>query len=85
MELTVFTHNIVWLRRYYGLSKTRMAKMMGIGVRSLNQIEQGTIPPRLTVEVLFAIQRQFGISPSLLLQKPFEDGEQLCAKEHFSA
>ena len=58
--------------------------MMGIGVQSLNQIERGTVPPRLTVEVLFAVQRQFGLSPSLLLKKPFEDGEELYARECIS-
>ncbi len=76
-NLEIFTHNIMWLRRHYGLSKKRMADMLKIGLWSLNKIEKGEVPPRLTIEVLFVVQKCFGISPTSLLQKPFADGEEL--------
>ena len=74
-EIDIFTSNIIWLRKYYGISRKRMAELLNIGVRSLRQIEQGKLPPRLKVDVLLAVQKHFGISPALLLQKPFNDGE----------
>lgn len=63
-NLQTFAHNVAWLREHYGLSKSEMARIMGIGVSSLNKIERGEIPPRLGVDVLFAIQKHFGMSPS---------------------
>lgn len=72
-ELEVFAHNIVWLRKHFRLSKKRMAELLGIGLWSLNQIERGVVPPRLTVAVLFMVQRQFGISPNMLFNRLFEE------------
>lgn len=36
---------------------------MGIGVASLHKIERGEMPKRLTVEVIFQIEKEFGIPP----------------------
>lgn len=30
--MEVFTHNIGWLRKEYGLSKKKMAELLGIGL-----------------------------------------------------
>ncbi|MBO5323027.1 MAG: helix-turn-helix transcriptional regulator [Oscillospiraceae bacterium] len=62
----IFLHNVAWLRRHYGISKKRMAKLLGIGLWSLNKIEKGEIPPRLDVSIIFAISRQFSIPPAEL-------------------
>lgn len=40
-----------------------MAKIIGVGVNSLNKIEKGEFPPSLTVEVIFNIYEYFGITP----------------------
>ncbi len=63
-NLEIFAHNVAWLRKHYGFSKSKMARIMRIGIPSLNKLERGEIPPRLGVDVLFAIQKQFGICPS---------------------
>lgn len=65
-SFAILLHNIVWLRKHYGISKTRMAKMLGVGLWSINKIEQGEIPPRLDVSIIFAISRQFSIPPAEL-------------------
>ena len=71
-ELEMFCYNIKEIRRHYGIPKKKMAELLGIGVGSLNQIEQGVIPSRLTVEILFAVQKQFKITPDVLLSVPIE-------------
>ena len=68
----IFFHNIVWLRKHYGISKKRMAELLGIGLWSLNKIEKGIIPPRLDVHILFAVSKQFGIPVSELFSIPLK-------------
>ena len=44
-EIEYFCHNIAFLRKSHGLSKKEMAKILGIGIWSLNKIERGELPP----------------------------------------
>lgn len=60
-----FSYNISYLRRKHSISKKKMCEILGIGVSSLNKIEQGILPPRLNVEVLFRIQSYFGVPASI--------------------
>lgn len=53
--------NIRDLRERAGLSKTRMAKIMGVTTATLTKIEEGTLPRRVGVKVLFRLSDQFGI------------------------
>lgn len=62
-----FMHNVSYIRKHYGLSKKKMAELLDIGVGSLNKIENGEIPPRLSVEILFNIYDNFGIYPQDML------------------
>ncbi|MBQ4598311.1 MAG: helix-turn-helix transcriptional regulator [Clostridia bacterium] len=64
-------HNIVWLRNYYGIPKKRMAELLEIGIGSLNKIESGEMPPRLSAEVIINIYNLFGIHPKDLVGKRF--------------
>lgn len=57
-----FLNNITWLRRHYGLTKKEMAGKLNISVWSLNKIENGELPPRLTIDVMFRTYQVFGIS-----------------------
>ena len=66
-EIENLLNNIAWLRKRHGFSKKKMAKLLGIGVGTLNQIERTELPPRLGTEVLFRIQEHFGIHPKDLL------------------
>lgn len=63
----IFMENITWLRKTHGISKTEMAKLLRISVKSLNRMEQGEMPPRTSAKVLFRAQDAFGIHPSVLL------------------
>lgn len=65
-EINNMIKNIIQIRKDYGLSKKQMAEIMGIGARSFNKVENGEIPPKMKVDVLFNIQDCFGITPSKL-------------------
>ena len=68
----IFLHNIAWLRKHYGISKRRMAELLGIGLWSLNKIEKGEIPPRLDAHIIFAVSKHFGIPVSELFSISLE-------------
>ena len=65
----ILLHNITWLRAHYGYSKARMAEILKVGISTINQIEAGVIPPRLSTEILFRIHRHFGIHPADLISQ----------------
>ena len=62
-EIENMKNNIVQLRKDYRLSKKQMTKIMGIGIKSFNKIENGEIPPKMKADVLFNIEEYFGITP----------------------
>ncbi|MBQ8935361.1 MAG: helix-turn-helix transcriptional regulator [Oscillospiraceae bacterium] len=66
-------HNIAWLRREFGISKSEMAKLLGIGVGSITKIEQGELPPRMGAHVLLNVREHFGFHPCELLGERFGD------------
>ena len=66
-EIENLLNNIVCLRRRHRLSKRAMAKILGIGVGTLNKMERLQLPPRLGVEIFFRIHAHFGIRPKDLL------------------
>lgn len=71
-EFEVFSHNLIWLRRKHGYSKRRMAKILGIGIWSLNKLERGEMPPRLGINIFIAVHDHFGIRPSYQLTQWLE-------------
>ncbi len=70
-EIENFAHNVRFLREKHNLSKTEMADILGISFNSLNKIETGQIPKRLSVGVVFRIEQYFGVKCHLLFQKRF--------------
>ena len=56
-----FGKNISLLRKQHGFSKKRMCQILSIGVSSLNKLEQGIIPKRLSVDIVFRIEGFFKI------------------------
>lgn len=68
-DIKQFLENIVYLRKYHNLSKKKMAQILGIGIGSYNKIEQGELPERLNVDVIFNITEYFKIPPARLFQK----------------
>ncbi len=61
-EFENFIHNIIWLRKQHGLSKKEMAKILGIGMKSMEKIEKGEIPPRLGINAMVNILNAFGVA-----------------------
>ena len=62
-EIYVFCQNIKKLRENNNLSKIEMAKIMGLSVMSLRKIENGELPPRIGVNTLFNLCKNFNIKP----------------------
>lgn len=71
-ELATLCRNIRYLRISHGLSKKKMAEIMGIGVRSLNRMERGDFPSGIGISVFFRIHRTFGVLPSRLVSEELE-------------
>lgn len=68
-EWEIFSQNIKKIRKEQGLSKKSMAKRLKIGIQSLNKIENGELPPRLSVQIFFEIYKEFHIHPKDQFQK----------------
>ena len=65
-DIQILCQNINSLRQQHNLSKKEMSQILGIGMKTLNQIENGILPPRMSCESLFRIQSHFGIRPQQL-------------------
>lgn len=68
-ERKIFCDNVKKLREINKLSKKEMAKRLHITVKSLSILEQGIIPPRMSLKVAISISKEFG----LLLKDVFEE------------
>lgn len=68
-DVQIFCENIKKIRLKYGLSKKGMAKILEIGIKSLNSLENGKIPLRLNCLIFYKIQENFGIRPSDLFDE----------------
>lgn len=68
-DLETFGTNILALRKKHNLTQRQMARKLHIGVLSLRRLEHGTIPPRMTVEVLYYIYKEFGVSANHMFQE----------------
>ena len=68
-EIMLFCENIKSIRKTNKLSKKEMAKLIGTGTKSLTLIENGRLPPKLGCNVLFEIQKEFGIAPKTMFSK----------------
>lgn len=67
-QLPIFCENIRCLRRKHGLSKAAMARILGVGVKTLAALEQGAPSPRLGSSVLLKAGDYFQISTDTLLR-----------------
>ena len=76
-EIQIFCKNIRFLRAKNGLSKRKMARIMGIGVRSLQQIEAGSLPPKIGSHIFFRLHDAFHIRIPLLLTCDLEEADQI--------
>ena len=68
-ELRCFLDNLTALRRKYGISKKKMAELLGVCVATINKIERGEFPSRVSCDVIFRAMEVFRIAPSKLFTK----------------
>ena len=69
IEATTFCSNVTALRKRNQLSKKKMAKILGIGIKTLTEIEKGVLPPKTSCTALIGACGFFGISADDLLGK----------------
>ena len=62
-EFLFFSQHIRRIRIENRMTQKEMANRLEIGVRTLSMIERGILPGRLSCEILFRVQEQFGIHP----------------------
>lgn len=74
-QIQILCENIAFLRKENHLSKKEMATILGIGVQSLTKLENGELPPRLRVDIIFHIYDRFGILPQALVSQLLEAGQ----------
>ena len=65
-EFLILCKNIKSLRERNGLSKKKMAELMGISISSLTKLEQGFMPHRIKVDIIFNLSVNFDIHPKNL-------------------
>ena len=56
-----FCQNVSAIRKKHCLSKKEMARLLGIGIGSLNKLERGIIPERMSCDIIIRISRIFDI------------------------
>ena len=61
-EFQYFCKNVKRLRDEHNLSKKQMAKIMGVGTKTLTSIENGVIPPRASADIIFKLCDYFCIN-----------------------
>ena len=61
-------HNIRYLRKVFGLSRTVMARKLHISVKTLDALESCTVSAKLRIHFLLYIHKEFGVSPERLLR-----------------
>lgn len=74
-QIQILCENIAFLRKENHLSKKEMAAILNIGVQSLTKLENGELPPRLRVDIIFHIYDRFGILPQALVSQLLETGQ----------
>ncbi len=57
----IFCENIKILREKNNFSQTQMAQKLGVSLKTLRFLENGTLPPRVSVKIIYNIHNNFGI------------------------
>ena len=66
-SFNIFLENVKRLRDQYALSKKKMAGIMDVSIYTINKIERGELPPKMSVTVVFNLEKYFGIAASELV------------------
>ena len=73
IDVKIFAKNLKYIRLKNKLSKKAMAQKLGIGIKTLNALESGVLPPRFGANTVFIMQRKFGFSPSQMFGVDLSD------------
>ncbi|MBQ9745279.1 MAG: helix-turn-helix transcriptional regulator [Clostridia bacterium] len=71
-EISILCENVKRLRKREKLSKKEMARIMGVGVRSITMLENGVMPVRMKADVLGRLKWRFGVTIEELFSKIIE-------------
>ena len=72
-QLATFCKNVTYLREKKQLTKKQMANIMGVNVNTLNSIENGVVPSKLSSRVLINLYNHFHISLDTFFNKDLEN------------
>ena len=71
--LEILCDNIRFLRKQNRLSRSKMARKLGVSVPTLDSLEQGIVPVRCGSHILFRLRQEFGIPIPILVEQRLED------------
>ena len=67
-DLSVFCANVAYLRKSRNLTKQQMCRLMHVTPVTLNLLERGIVPPRLSSETIFFLTDAFDLTFSQLFR-----------------
>ena len=65
-ELYALFQNIRNLKASHNLTQKEMAKICGVSLSTLRQLERNILPPRVSVRIIFNISNYFNLCPEQL-------------------
>lgn len=71
-QIVVLCRNISWLRKKHGLSKKKMAEILGVGVKTITLMEEDILPCRVGCDMLFNASEHFSVAVSELFRPMHE-------------
>jgi len=68
-RIQIISQNMKKTREENHLSFSQMAKLLGVKESSVRKLEQGELAEDIYLDILFIIEREFGIEPWLFISK----------------
>lgn len=73
IQVENFMYNLTFLRKKFGISKRKMAELLQVDLRTLTKIENGIVPGRTMVRLLFEIEDRLYIPCGRLLRERLDE------------
>ncbi len=68
-KVKFLSQNVKKIREENGLSISQMAKLLEVKTSSIIKLEQGELAEDIYLDILFIIEREFGIEPRRILSE----------------
>ena len=68
-QIKIFCTNLKSLRKRNGLTYDEMAKILKISPENLEMVENGIFPDDVPFDIVFYIQRHFGVSVQMIFKE----------------